>query len=51
MSEADREREQVLAQVRQKIALGLEQLDRGEGLDGEETFAELLLELDSQGNG
>jgi hypothetical protein len=42
------ERAQDLAQVRQKIAAGLEQLDRGAGLDGEETFAQLLSQLDNE---
>jgi antitoxin ParD1/3/4 len=40
--EADeREREAALAEVRQKIAVGLEQARRGELLDGEAVFDEL----------
>ncbi len=33
--------------LRQKIAQGLDQLDRGEGLPGDEVFAELDAELDA----
>jgi antitoxin ParD1/3/4 len=32
--------------LRRQIAVGLEQLDRGEGVDGEQAFDELLGELD-----
>lgn len=46
------EREQIrsaeLEQVREKIFTGLQQLDRGEGLDGEEVSSALLAELDDQ---
>jgi antitoxin ParD1/3/4 len=37
----ERQREAALADVRQKIALGLEQARRGELLDGETVFDEL----------
>ena len=33
-------------QIREKIDRGVEQLARGEGLDGEQVFAELEVELD-----
>jgi antitoxin ParD1/3/4 len=35
-----------LNEVRRKIAVGLQQLDRGEGMDGDAVFAELLSQLD-----
>jgi antitoxin ParD1/3/4 len=35
--------------VRQQIALGLQQLDRGDSVDGDQAFAELLAELDNDG--
>jgi antitoxin ParD1/3/4 len=38
----DKEQQERLAALRRDIAVGIEQLDRGEGLDGEEVFAELL---------
>lgn len=37
--------EQWLQETRKKVAVGIEQLDRGEGLDGEEVFKELLEEI------
>ncbi len=37
----DRLREMQLAEVRQKIQTGIEQLDRGEGIPGNEAFAAL----------
>ena len=38
----DKERQEKLATLRRDIAVGLDQLDRREGLDGERVFAELL---------
>jgi antitoxin ParD1/3/4 len=38
----DKERQERLAALRGAIAVGIDQLDRGEGLDGERVFAELL---------
>jgi antitoxin ParD1/3/4 len=38
----DKEQQDKLAALRRDIAVGIEQLDRGEGLDGERVFAELL---------
>jgi antitoxin ParD1/3/4 len=38
----DQERQKRLAGLRHDIALGVGQLDRGEGLDGEKVFAALL---------
>jgi antitoxin ParD1/3/4 len=38
----DKEQQERLAALRRDITVGIEQLDRGEGLDGEEVFAELL---------
>ena len=36
-----------IEELRQQIAIGLEQLDRGEGVDGEQAFDELLGELET----
>ena len=41
LEDREREREAALAEVRQKIAIGLEQAERGEFLDGEEVFRQL----------
>ena len=38
----DKEQQEKVAALRRDIAVGLDQLDRGEGLDGERVFAELL---------
>jgi antitoxin ParD1/3/4 len=38
----DKEQQEKLAALRDAIAVGLDQLDRGESLDGERVFAELL---------
>lgn len=38
----DKEQQEKLAALRRDIAIGIDQLDRGEGLDGERVFAELL---------
>ena len=38
----DKEQQEKLAALRRDIAVGLDQLDRGEDLDGERVFAELL---------
>jgi antitoxin ParD1/3/4 len=38
----DKEQQEKLATLRRDIAVGIDQLDRGEGLDGERVFAELL---------
>jgi antitoxin ParD1/3/4 len=38
----DKEQQEILAALRRDITVGIEQLDRGEGLDGEAIFAELL---------
>jgi hypothetical protein len=38
----DREQQEQLAALRDAIAVGIGQLDLGEGLDGEKVFAELL---------
>ncbi|MEA5470810.1 ribbon-helix-helix domain-containing protein [Spirulina sp. 06S082] len=46
LEERDRDRERWLADVREKVAEGKAELKRGEGLNGEEVFAELLAELD-----
>ncbi|MBW4497747.1 MAG: type II toxin-antitoxin system ParD family antitoxin [Oscillatoria princeps RMCB-10] len=39
--ERDCHREARLAELKEKIRIGIEELDRGEGIDGEEVFAEL----------
>jgi antitoxin ParD1/3/4 len=38
----DKEQQEKLAALRRDVVVGLGQLDRGEGLDGERVFAELL---------
>lgn len=38
----DKEQQEKLAALRRDVAVGVEQLDRSEGLDGERVFAELL---------
>jgi antitoxin ParD1/3/4 len=38
----DKEQQEKLAALRGAIAVGIDQLDRGEGLDGERVFANLL---------
>jgi antitoxin ParD1/3/4 len=39
--ERDRLQKARLAELKDKIRIGIEELDRGEGIDGEEVFAEL----------
>jgi antitoxin ParD1/3/4 len=34
-------RDQCLAELKAKIQVGIEELERGEGIDGEEVFAEI----------
>ncbi|MGI2907462.1 type II toxin-antitoxin system ParD family antitoxin [Tolypothrix sp. VBCCA 56010] len=41
LDERDRFQEQRLAELKAKIREGIEELERGEGIDGEEVFAEL----------
>ncbi|WP_373527964.1 type II toxin-antitoxin system ParD family antitoxin [Nostoc sp.] len=41
LDERDRLREQRLAELKAKIQVGIEALDRGEVVDGEEVFAEI----------
>jgi len=41
LEERDRIREQRLAELKAKIQVGIEELERGEGIDGEEVFAEI----------
>ncbi|MCL6749725.1 type II toxin-antitoxin system ParD family antitoxin [Nostoc sp. CCCryo 231-06] len=41
LEERDRVRDQRLAELKAKIQVGIEELERGEGIDGEEVFAEL----------
>jgi|Tabmets5t2r1_1033131.scaffolds.fasta_scaffold308665_1 antitoxin ParD1/3/4 len=38
----DKERQEKLTALRRDIAVGIDQLDRDEALDGEEVFADLL---------
>jgi antitoxin ParD1/3/4 len=38
----DKEQQEKLAALRGAVAVGIDQLDRGEGLDGERVFADLL---------
>ncbi|MEH2363590.1 type II toxin-antitoxin system ParD family antitoxin [Nostoc sp.] len=41
LDERDRIREQRLAELKAKIQVGIEELERGEGIDGDEVFAEI----------
>jgi antitoxin ParD1/3/4 len=41
LDERDRFRDQRLAELKAKIKEGIEELERGEGIDGEEVFAEI----------
>ncbi|MEH2436257.1 MAG: type II toxin-antitoxin system ParD family antitoxin [Nostoc sp.] len=41
LEERDRFRDQRLAELKAKIQVGIEELERGEGIDGEEVFAEI----------
>ena len=41
LDERDRVQEQRLAELKAKIQVGIEELERGEGIDGEEVFAEI----------
>ena len=45
LEERERSRESDLKEVRQKIALALDQAERGELFDGEEVFRDLLEKL------
>ena len=45
LEQENREQEADLDELRQMIAIGVAQLDRGEGVDGERAFDELLDEL------
>ncbi|HZP82831.1 MAG TPA: type II toxin-antitoxin system ParD family antitoxin [Chthonomonadaceae bacterium] len=42
------ERDQVKAEIRQKIAAGMEELRQGKGIDGEAFFAQMEAELDEE---
>ena len=46
LEERDRLREIRIGTLRQEIAIGIEQSDRGDVLDGEEVIQELLGEID-----
>ena len=41
LEERDRIRDQRIAELKAKIQVGIEELERGEGIDGEEVFAEI----------
>ena len=41
LEERDHIRDQRLAELKAKIQVGIEELERGEGIDGEEVFAEI----------
>ncbi len=43
--ERDRIREKRVAELRQKIQVGIEELNRGEGIDGEEVFDEIEVDI------
>lgn len=46
LEERDRQYEKWVEETRKKVAVGIAQLARGEGLDGEEVFNELLAEVE-----
>lgn len=46
LEERDRYYENWVDETRKKVAVGISQLDRGEGVDGEEVFKELLEEIE-----
>jgi antitoxin ParD1/3/4 len=50
LDDAERASNVELQSVRRKIAVGIEQLDRGEGLDGDAVFEALLAELGESGD-
>ena len=41
LEERDRLQEKRIAELKAKIQVGIEELERGEGIDGEEVFAEI----------
>lgn len=49
LEEREEDYRQWLEITRNKVEEGIQQLDRGEGLDGEEVFKEILAELDETG--
>ncbi len=51
LDKREQERADDLVALRRSIARGFEELDRGEGADGEAFFAELLAELDEERDG
>ncbi|HEY9612931.1 ribbon-helix-helix domain-containing protein [Allocoleopsis sp.] len=46
LEERDRYYEKWVEETRKKVTVGISQLDRGEGVDGEEVFKELLEEIE-----
>ncbi|HAA28914.1 MAG TPA: type II toxin-antitoxin system ParD family antitoxin [Cyanobacteria bacterium UBA8553] len=46
LEERDKHYEKWVEETRKKVAVGIAQLDRGEGIDGEEVFQELLEEIE-----
>ncbi|HEY9708038.1 MAG TPA: type II toxin-antitoxin system ParD family antitoxin [Oculatellaceae cyanobacterium] len=46
LEERDKHYEKWVEETRKKVAVGIAQLDRGEGIDGEEVFKELLEEIE-----
>jgi antitoxin ParD1/3/4 len=48
LEEQERDRQAALAEVKAKIASGLAQARRGELLDGEQVFEELLADLEAR---
>ena len=45
LSEKESIRAKYFVELKEKIRMGLEELDRGEGIDGEEVFAELEADI------
>lgn len=46
LEERDKHYEKWVEETRKKVGVGIAQLDRGEGIDGEEVFKELLEEIE-----
>ena len=46
LEERDKHYEKWVEETRKKVAVGIAQLDRGEGIDGEDVFKELLEEIE-----
>ena len=46
LEQRDKHYQQWVEETREKVQVGIAQLERGEGIDGEEVFRELLAEVE-----